>query len=164
MTLEWAQIIGNVASGGVLGLLGTTVGEVIGFFRRKQEHTQAIERARLDAEIATAKTAGEVAVARERGAADAFTASQQSEGNLKGEHRWATTFRAITRPGLTWLTGIASVGFAFFPPTSEAGQLLAMSVNAHFGMMSAWWFGQRALDRQTTTWSGGTITGKVGGK
>lgn len=162
--MSWTDILGNVASGGLLGIVGNLASFGMDFFRRKQEHGQRIELLKLEADVRHAAVAGGIAVARERGAAEAFAASQQAEGGLRGEHKWATTLRAATRPGLTWMTGAASVFLAFFPPTSEAGQLFALSVNAHFGMMAAWWFGQRSIDKSTTAWGAGTIRASVSSK
>jgi len=147
--MDWTSILGNVASGGVLGLVGTAFGEVAGYFRRRQEHSQFIERTRLEGELNAAKTSGEIAVARERGAADAFTESQRAESALAGEHRWVTSFRAFTRPGLTWVALLFTFWFGVFPPVSEPGITLAMTVGTYAGMMIAWWFGQRAVDKST---------------
>lgn len=159
-----ADILGNAASGGLLGVIGTIGGEVIGFFKRKQEHSQWLDKAKLQGELDAAKTAGELAVSREKGASEAFAASQVAEGNLKGEHRWVTSFRAFTRPGLTWTSLLASIIFGFFPPSSQMGMEVVAMLNVYTGMMIAWWFGQRAMDRAVTSWSGGGINGKVSGK
>jgi hypothetical protein len=147
--MDWTSILGNVASGGVLGLLGSAFGEVAGYFRRKQEHSQLIERTRLEGELNAARVSGDIAVARERGAADAFTESQRAEAGLRGEHRWVTSFRAFTRPGLTWVALLFTFWFGVFPPVSEPGITLAMTVGTYAGMMIAWWFGQRAVDKTT---------------
>ena len=147
--MDWTSILGNVASGGVLGLLGSAFGEVAGYFRRKQEHSQLIERTRLEGELNAARVSGDIAVAREQGAADAFTESQRAEAGLRGEHRWVTSFRAFTRPGLTWVALLFTFWFGVFPPVSEPGITLAMTVGTYAGMMIAWWFGQRAVDKTT---------------
>jgi len=162
--MDWTSILGNVASGGVLGLLGSAFGEVAGFFRRKQEHNQFIERTRLEGELNAAKTSGEMAVARERGAADAFTESQRAESALRGEHRWVTSFRAFTRPGLTWVALLITFYFGIFPPVSEPGITLAMTVGTYAGMMIAWWFGQRAIDKTTVRFGNSTAGASVQSK
>jgi hypothetical protein len=154
--------VGDLVSGGVLGLAGSIVSEVVGYFRRKQEHSQWLERTKLLAEKEAAKTAGDLAVAREKGAADAFTESFRAESALKGEHRWVTSFRAFTRPGLTWLGMIASVVFCAYVPESYAGQQAVAMLHQMTGMMVSWWFGQRALDRMQTSWGAGTINGRIG--
>lgn len=160
--MNWTELLGNVASGGLLGLLGSTVGEVTAYFRRKQEHAQKIESLKLEGELRAAQTAGDLAIAREKGAADAFTASQQAERDLKGEHRWVTSFRAFTRPGLTWTALLAAIIYGFFPPESEVGIAIVRTLNVYAGMMVAWWFGQRQMDRTTTSWGSGSINGRVG--
>lgn len=159
--MDWTSILGNVASGGLLGLLGTAFGEVAGFYRRKQEHTQFIEKTRLEGELNAARTSGEIAVARERGAAEAFTESQRAESALRGEHRWVTSFRAFTRPGLTWFALLITFYFGIFPPVTEPGITLAMTVGTYTGMMIAWWFGQRAIDKSGITFGNKTANGNV---
>ena len=159
--MDWTSILGNVASGGLLGLLGTAFGEVAGFFRRKQEHSQFIERTRLEGELNAAKTSGEIAVARERGAADAFTASQRAEFALRGEHRWVTSFRAFTRPGLTWTALFITFYFGIFPPSAEPGITLSMAVSTYSGMMIAWWFGQRAIDKTSMRFGNSAASASV---
>ncbi len=158
------EAFANFLSGGALGLLGNAINEVLGFFKRKQEHSQWLERAKLQGELDAHKTAGELAVAREKGAGEAFTASQNAESSLKGEAKWVTSFRAFTRPGLTWAGLLASIYFGIFPPFSEAAQEIVQMVQLYTGMMIAWWFGQRAMDRTQTTWSSGQFKGSVSGK
>jgi len=159
--MDWTTILGNVASGGVLGLLGTAFGEVAGYFRRKQEHSQFIERTRLEGELHAAKTSGDIAVARERGAAEAFTESQRAESALRGEHRWVTSFRAFTRPGLTWMALLFTFFFGICPPTTEPGITLAMTVGTYSGMMIAWWFGQRAVDKTSMRFGNSTASAAI---
>jgi len=162
--MNWTDILGNVASGGLLGLLGSAFGEVVGFYKRKQEHAQFIERTRLEGELNAAKTSGEIAVARERGAAEAFTESQRAETALRGEHRWVTSFRAFTRPGLTWTALFITFYFGVFPPTNEPGITLAMTVGTYTGMMIAWWFGQRAIDKSTIRFGNNIANGTISSK
>lgn len=162
--MDWTSIVGNVASGGVLGLIGTAFGEVAGFFRRKQEHSQFIERTRLEGELNAAKTSGEIAVARERGASEAFTESQRAESALRGEHRCVTSFRAFTRPCLTWMALLITFYFGVFPPITEPGITLAMTVGTYTGMMIAWWFGQRAIDKSTIRFGNNTANGTITSK
>ena len=159
--MDWTSILGNVASGGVLGLVGTAFGEVAGYFRRKQEHVQFIERTRLEGELNAARVSGEMAVARERGAAEAFTESQRAEAGLHGEHRWVTSFRAFTRPGLTWMGLVITFWFGVRPPVAEPGITLAMTVGTYTGMMIAWWFGQRALDKTSVRFGNAAASASV---
>jgi hypothetical protein len=159
--MDWTSILGNVASGGVLGLLGTAFGEAAGYFRRKQEHSQFMERTKLEGELTAAKTSGDIAVARERGAAEAFTESQRAESALRGEHRWVTSFRAFTRPGLTWMALLFTFFFGICPPTTEPGITLAMTVGTYSGMMIAWWFGQRAVDKTSMRFGNSTASAAI---
>lgn len=158
--MDWTNILGSVASGGVLGLLGNAISFGLNYFKAKQEHQQRMDLLKLEAEVQSAKVAGDIAVAREQGAANAFTASIQAEGAIKGEHRWAITFRAITRPGLTWLGLLASILFGSFACTND----FAQSVDVYTGMMISWWFGQRAIDKSTIVFGNKTANASVQNK
>lgn len=162
--MDWLSLLGSTATGGILGMVGSIAGEALKFVNRREDHRQRVELLKLEAEMRAAGTAGDIAVARERGAADAFVESQRAESSVRGEHRWATTYRAITRPSLTHLGLLASIAFATWPPTSEVGQLLAMTVQAYTGMMIAWWFGQRQLDRGSIQFGNQTASASVSSK
>lgn len=157
MSLDWSSLIGSVAGGGLLGLAGNALSLGLNIWKAKVEHKQAVELLKLQSEAKTAEAASAIAVAREQAAGAAFTSSIQAEGALGGEHRWAKTFRAITRPGLTWTGLLIAAVCALFSIDNPATQLL----DAYTGMMLAWWFGQRAIDRSTITWGSKIATGKV---
>jgi len=166
--MDWGSILGNVASGGVLGLLGTVVSESIGFFRRKQEFTQRLalaqderETLKLKADVTAAEMAGLLAKAREEGASNAFIASQRAEAAIKGEAKWVSTLRGFTRPGITWYGLVLTTAFVIFPPSSTIGQELAVTVNIYTGMMISWWFGQRAIDKGAISWGNRTAGASV---
>lgn len=155
--MDWTSIAGNVASGGVLGLLGPLLTGGLSLFKGHLEHKRGMELLKLQSEAKTAEAASAIAVAREAGAAAAFTASITAEGAINGEHRWVKDLRGMTRPGLTWAGLLASIACGSFGVQNE----LTMAVNAYTGMMIAWWFGQRAIDKVAIYWGAGKIEGKV---
>ena len=161
--MNWTDILGNIASGGLLGLLGTGVNFALGYFQRKQEHAQRIESLRLEGELNAAKTAGDVAVAREQGAAGAFVASQQAEANIGRSYKWVEAVRALTRPGLTLLLVILATILRY---SADAATKAYIDQNIIVTAVAAvtWWFGQRQLDRSTTSWGNKTAGASVSSK
>jgi hypothetical protein len=161
--MNWTDILGNVASGGLLGLLGTGVNFALGYFQRKQEHAQRIESLRLEGELNAAKTAGDVAVAREQGAAGAFVASQQAEANIGRSYKWVEAVRALTRPGLTLLLVLLATILRY---SADEATKAYIDQNIIVTAVAAvtWWFGQRQLDRSTTSWGNKTAGASVSSK
>jgi hypothetical protein len=161
--MNWTDILGNVASGGLLGLLGTGINFALGYFQRKQEHAQRIESLRLEGELNAAKTAGDVAVAREQGAAGAFVASQQAEANIGRSYKWVEAVRALTRPGLTLLLVLLATILRY---SADEATKAYIDQNIIVTAVAAvtWWFGQRQLDRSTTSWGNKTAGASVSSK
>jgi hypothetical protein len=170
--MNWTDILGNVASGGLLGLLGTGVNFVLGYFKQKQEHAQRLEWARdnretlaLEGQLVAARTAGDLAVAREKGASDAFTASQRADaayGSGKS-YKWVSAVRELTRPGLTVLLVVLT---AIMRYSADPATRAYIDQNIVVTAVAAvtWWFGQRQLDRSSMSWgnqaAGASITSK----
>jgi hypothetical protein len=160
--MSWTDILGNVASGGLLGLLGTAVTFGLNYFKAKQEHAQRIEFARLEGELNAARTAGEVAVARERGAADAFTQSLRAEANMGKSYPWVSAVRELTRPCLTFFLMIMAFVFFFYKGELNATQAyIAQNIVVTAVAAVTWWFGQRQLDRSTVSWGNRTAGASV---
>jgi hypothetical protein len=161
--MNWTDILGNVASGGLLGLLGTGVNFALGYFQRKQEHAQRIESLRLEGELHAAKTAGDVAVAREQGAANAFVASQQAEANIGRSYKWVEAVRALTRPGLTLLLVLLAAVLRYSADDATRAYIDQNIIVTAVAAVT-WWFGQRQLDRSTTSWGNKTAGASVSTK
>ena len=148
------------AAGGIIGLVGGIATGVLNFFQKKQDHAFRIEELKLNASLEQVKTAGEITLARERGAGEAFTASQNADASITGTSTWVANLRGFTRPGLTWFFTFAL--FALIVITllapewlKDAPPLLAYSINMvtdTCGMCVAWWFGSRAVEKQARTW------------
>lgn len=174
-SIDWATILGNCASGGVLGLIGSLATGFLTLAQKKQEHAFRIEEMkeeretmRLQVELKQVETAGNIAVEREKGAAEAFTASVSAEGRIKGEWKWVTSLRAFTRPGLTWyFTGLATLIVTYVKLTensTELQQYAALMVVNMDAMMISWWFGQRQIDKMSIEWGNKAAGAKVSGK
>jgi hypothetical protein len=168
--MNWTDILGNVASGGVLGLLGTAVNFGLGYFQKKQEHRQRLEWAveeretlKIKGQLQAAQTAGDVAVARERGAADAFTASQVAEQRLPRSYQWVAAVRELTRPGLTLLL-VSLAAFMRFSADDATRAYIDQNIVVTAVAAVTWWFGQRQLDRSTSTWGNATAGASVSSK
>lgn len=165
--MNWAEIVGNVASGGLLGMLSNVVTFGMSWFQRKQAHDFAMaegelemKTTRLQAEADAARTAGEVAVARERGAADAFTASQQAEQSIGATYLWVNAVRALTRPGLTvLLLVLTAIIYAY----SETGtrEFIAQNIVVTSTAAVIWWFGSRQLDKSSMSWGNATAGARI---
>jgi hypothetical protein len=160
MSIDITSLIGNVATGGLLGLLGNALSFGMNYFKAKQEHGFRMAEMQRQADIQNAKTAGDIAVAREKGAADAFTASIQSDGRVKGASTWVVNLRESTRPVLTHGGLLASIIFGLF----SIENALSVTVNCYTGMMIAWWFGQRAMDRSQLSWGNSTTNATISSK
>lgn len=155
--MSLGDILGNAASGGLLGLLGPFLTEGIGVVRGHFEHKRALEMLRLQTEAKNAEAAGAIAQAREAGAAAAFTASITADAATQGESRWVKDLRGATRPALTWTSLVASILCGALGIENQ----LTLALNAYTGMTIAWWFGQRAIDRSGIAWQAGKFNARV---
>lgn len=147
--MEWASVIGNVASGGLLGLLGSVATQGLGIWKAREEFKQKIELGKLDIErakiegaIAKDKAASELEQTKEK----SFKASVEAESNLSSGYAWVAAVRSLTRPTLTYL-GTAVTMWIFFNVPQETRVYIAEAmVTATTG---AWfyWFGTRLIER-----------------
>jgi hypothetical protein len=175
------DIAASPIASATLGGIGALANGILGFFQKKEDNKFQLLRmdkekdlAVVMANIEETKQAGMLAAMREKGAGDAFTASVEADGKLRGEHRWATTLRAITRPGLTWLyqviflvlAGLAMV--AWFNKWVETAdvvpvvQYLVVAAINSATMTLSWWFGQRQMDKLSNTWGNRVSGASVG--
>ena len=56
-----ANLIGNISTGGILGLVGSIGSGVLNYFQTKQAHGFKIEEMKLGASLEQVKTAGQLA-------------------------------------------------------------------------------------------------------
>ena len=165
--MDITTILGNVASGGLLGLLGTAVNFGLSYFKARQENRQKLEWAKeeretmkLQGDLQAARTAGDVAVARESGAAAAFTASIEAEGKLPRSFAWVDAVRGLTRPFLTVFLLILT-WIIYYSADDTTKAYIAQNIVVTAVAAVTWWFGQRQLDRSTTSWGNRTAGASV---
>lgn len=159
--MNLGDIIGNVASGGLLGLLGNACSFGMQYLKDRQTHGFRMAELEAQAKADAARTAGEIAVASEKGAADAFTASIAAEAAIRGESRWVTNGRACVRPVLTLVLLLLTALQWFTTTDADLRAYIATNVVVVAVAAVTWWFGQRQLDRATIQWGAGTINGSV---
>lgn len=130
--MNLADIIGQVAGGGILGLAGSLANSWLNLKANREQNRHTIQLLRLKADVATIE-----------GEARAFTASQESASAdvvtlpanvTSAPLQWLAigtqALRTATRPLLTWTLVFVSMGHP------ELSGLAAMAVS--------WWFGSRS--------------------
>lgn len=164
-----ADMIGNISTGGALGIIGALGSGVLNYFQTKQEHGFKIEEMKLGSSLKQVETAGQLAIAREDNAGKAFTASQTADASISGTSPWVANLRGATRPLLTWVFTFASFAIVaatlFFPQwlvsappmlTVGIGMVLDMT-----GMMISWWFGSRQIEKHMTRWGNSDASASI---
>ena len=141
--------------GALMGLGGSVIPEILGFFKRDQEHKQEIELRRLDAEIAKQQAEMRLAEAdlkvdhaHMQGVYDQFK-SQKTD-------TWVDRLNALVRPVVTFtfLFMFLSVTGALIAQTLFAGASLVTAltivgptIDAYFSAILAFWFGNRQIQK-----------------
>lgn len=168
--MDWLSILGNVSSGGLFGLLGTGFSFAMGYFQKKQEHRQRLEWAieeretlKIKGQLAAAQTAGEIVVAREKGAADAFVESQKAERSIARSYPWVDAIRGVTRPFLTFFLILVAVVMRYSADPATRAYIDQNIVVTAVASVT-WWFGQRQLDKSTVAFGNSTSNAQAGQK
>jgi len=177
------ELAANPLLSGLTGGLMSIGTGILQFFQKKQDNAHALllkdkerELLQLTSNIDQARLAGVLAQTREAGAAAAFTASIESEGRLRGEHKTITSLRASVRPVLTYVyqaaffitlgTAILAWFKAWVPEASiePLVQYGVVSIVNTATLTLSWYFGQRAQDRVAVAWGNSTAGASVGPK
>lgn len=154
----------SAATGGLLGMAGTVIGRVAGYFESRQANAQERQRWEHERERAASQAAHETAEGvREDAHAERLASYSSLEESLRSDaaigdtYRWVQAVRALVRPVLTpllwaiYLVVFFSVveGNARHFLTEEAqGDFIGYFIaNIAFAASAAtlWWFGDRAL-------------------
>ncbi len=165
----------------VAGAVGGTIASVLGFFQKREDNKFALLKMDKEKELAVAmsnieetRQAGLLAALREKGAGEAFTASVEADGKLKGGYKWVEAFRTFTRPGLTWIYQCAFLvmssfaliawwrGWAAAEQVTPFVEYFVVAIINNANLCLSWWFGQRAADKAVVSWGNKTSGAAVG--
>ena len=144
------ETIFGAATGGIFGLISPIIGKGLDIWDRKSQFNQQLELLKVRSELSLTEADARASIAEARGIYD-HDRSLQSSG-------WVSTFRAMTRPALTWLFfGLyaAIKGIAVYHSVI-VGASITMSIlnvwtptdQAIFVGIMAFWFSGRAIDKQ----------------
>lgn len=141
--------------GALMGLGGSVIPEILGFFKRNQEHKQELELRRLDAEIA--KQQAEMRLQE----ADLQVDHAHMQGvyeqfkNQKTD-TWVDRLNALVRPVVTFaflfmfLTALFSIigqSIAMGAGVMSALTTMLPMIDAYFSAILAFWFGNRQIQK-----------------
>ena len=142
-----------MATGGIIGLIGTGVSFFTHYKQKQQDHEFEMEKMRLDLEVAKAE--GESAERK----ADIVAEGRAMEASYKaaatrwstGDHfmlAWIDVVRGLMRPGLTAISyllaaTLISYGWSTISPTEKVALIYRVINMAE--AMGLWWFGTRHL-------------------
>lgn len=133
--MSWASLLGNVASGGVLGLVGQLATGWLHLKEKAQEN--AHELALIEAQKG---------LAVEQANATAFAASQQAEATTAANvSPWAANIKTLWRPALTLLLLILTAGIYYSAAADVRAEISGDIVTATTACIF-WWFGSRYQD------------------
>ena len=144
------ETIFGAATGGIFGLISPIIGKAIDIWDRKSRFGQQIELLKIQSELNITEADARASIAEARGIYD-HDRSLQSSG-------WVSTFRAFTRPALTWLFfGLYATikGIAVYHSVILGVDVTVAILNVwdgtdqavFIGIMS-FWFSGRAIDKQ----------------
>lgn len=158
----------SLISGGLFGILGSSISSITGYFKQKQEHKQnvemfklehqrdaaqhgyALEEMKFEAQYKTEQlqieSEGKIAV----GELEALTASHKSIVEYTGDNKLlvvAEFARKITRPLLTFMMVFLTTG-VYFSSDGEMRDTIARAVVAMTATIISWWFADRQISKQ----------------
>ena len=156
--------LGNAASGGLFGLVGSLIGVGAKFVQERQRQSWEMQKwaheeslLRLEMERGAQETEQELLITSEKAAAD-IKARSYDMGMVSGPvHTWVNDVRALFRPWLTvflwvivgvimWL--LIGGGLSGIIDAQDAIALIDYTVRSAVFAASAatvWWFGDRAM-------------------
>ena len=146
----WLSLLGNVASGGLLGLVGQGVS---GWLHIKQVQAETTAQCQL--------IEAQKGLAAETASAAAFAASQQAEtATAANVSPWAANIKTLWRPALTLLLLVLSSVIYFNSQEATREQIASDIVTATTACIF-WWFGSRYQDALRASAIGGSsVKGK----
>ncbi len=152
------DVITSVASGGVIGVIGTLISGGVSILKNKQDSKRLVEERKLDLEemrlegvIAERQQALATAEAQANAEADIRVASYKEAGRslYKGDSlllQIADFIRAITRPAL--LIYLAVITARIYETSTGADQQLVINTILFlFTAAGTWYFGSRQMQK-----------------
>ncbi|MBL4799589.1 MAG: hypothetical protein JKY50_19470 [Oleispira sp.] len=158
----------SLLSGGVLGVIGSLGSNILGYFKAKQDHKQAVEFRKLDI-VAAGKEHGyameqikaeaqfkseqlRIEADRDLSVAEysALESSYKSDTAYEGDSKLliiAEFLRRITRPLLTFIL-VFLTSAIYFDSSADQQSLLGRSIVAMTAMVISWWFADRQIAKQ----------------
>lgn len=163
--MDWSALIGNVASGGILGLVGSAFSIIGGIVQQRElrkakaeDHAREIAKLELAARIDLQKAEQSLRETEAKSIASGFDASQAADANAHGASDWVSDFKALTRHVVVYLLIILSGVIFFSVADPDMRQRIIAVVLQLAAMAVTWLYGQRAqlqvlhyLSQQPTT-------------
>lgn len=167
--MDWTSLLGlgaSVASGGLLGLVGSVVGAGFKLWQarqerlaRAQEFEQELKLQQLQMERGDRETENELKIQQSKGSWEGLVASYRSEVPPQHVATWVNNVRSLFRPFLTlalWLLAVwvfrrivepDFIGWAEQLPAyvQELVRYCVESIFFSATTATVWWFGDRAL-------------------
>jgi hypothetical protein len=149
--MDWGSIVGNVASGGLLGLLGSAFSAGLSIWQAREQRAANREKAeaelkrlelqgRLDLQKATA----EIQATEAKALASGFDASQAADANAHGASDWVQDFKALTRHVVVYLLIVLTAVIYFYATPEVQSMIAGTTVQATFAAIF-WLYGQRQI-------------------
>ncbi|WP_421791251.1 hypothetical protein [Hyphobacterium sp.] len=161
--MELFEMGTSAMSGGLLGMLGTALGRVTGYFEQRADDAQ--ERQRWAHELQLEEMRNQSAMqmadsendaARIQSQYENLRESLRNDASLESGYRWVSAVRALVRPVLTPLLWALYLIVFFTVMSGAADRFLAEQVEGDFiayfisniaftaSAATLWWFGDRA--------------------
>lgn len=144
----------NVASGGVLGLVGTIGSGVVSIFQAKNQYTHDEHMADLNLKLVAAQSdaasrlsADQLKTMSEQQAGQAFTASQVAGGQINNVNPVIAGILSLWRPLLT--SALTALSVYLYQTTTDLEMkafIIKVSVQS-WSMALAWWWGSRQIEK-----------------
>jgi hypothetical protein len=163
--MEWLDLIGNAATGGLLGVFGSVIGGVTKYFQKKQEIEEAgrersheLTLIEMEMKRGASETENELKIIEAGVAGNIREASYTLPVAVSGASVWVNNIRSLFRPFLTlalWglLTGVVVMvlygdrlsDLFVEGELSDLIKYVVQSIVFAASTATMWWFGDRAL-------------------
>ena len=146
--MDFSAILGGVltgGAGGLLGVIGNGVNTWLAIKQTRENNQFQLQMLPLQLNADIERSKAEVAVEVEKGAGEAFTASQQADKPTGGESAWALNVKAMVRPACLLLLGVSVVAlYTAGELTTDMKSYVIQNIVTDFSMAVSWYFGARA--------------------